>query len=181
MSLDPTPTPAALRRMAARKGVPLAQDGTAKPPKRRKAPSVRPWREWVDGGRPVFLTIPGAPRTKKTSNKIWKVGNRKVVMPSEAWMAWRDDVVAHIAEHVPGVRTMRLAVPLNCRALFYRDANRGDAVGYYQGLADVLEEIGLLADDEHIVSWDGSRLLLDRVNPRVEVTLTPLAAGEVGR
>ena len=96
-------------------------------------------------------------------------------------MAWRDDVVAHIAEHVPGVRTMRLAVPLNCRALFYRDANRGDAVGYYQGLADVLEEIGLLADDEHIVSWDGSRLLLDRVNPRVEVTLTPLAAGEVGR
>ena len=31
----------------------------------------------------VSLTIPGPPRTKKTSNTIWKVGNRKVVKPSQ--------------------------------------------------------------------------------------------------
>ena len=62
--------------------------------------------------------------------------------------------------------------PHNCRALFYRDAARGDAVGYYQGLADLLEKRGVISNDKWLVSWDGSRLEIDKENPRVEVTLT---------
>jgi hypothetical protein len=66
--------------------------------------------------------------------------------------------------------------PVNCRALFYRDANRGDAVGLYQGLADVLEHGGVVTNDKYLVSWDGSRLLKDSARPRVEVEL--IAIGE---
>ena len=62
----------------------------------------------------------------------------------------------------------------NCMATFYRDAERGDATGYYQGLADVLQEIGVVTDDKHLTQWDGSRLLVDKANPRVVVTLTPV-------
>lgn len=62
-------------------------------------------------------------------------------------------------------------VKLNCRALFFRDANAGDAVGYYQGLADVLQEAGILQDDVSIVSWDGTRLTKDANDPRVELVL----------
>jgi hypothetical protein len=47
-------------------------------------------------------------------------------------------------------------------------------VGYYQGLADLLESRGILANDKHIVSWDGSRLLKDAARPRVELILTPV-------
>jgi hypothetical protein len=124
------------------------------------------------GATPVTLTLPGAPRTKKTSQRIWRVGKRKVVIPSDAWMAWRDSVRAHaITGRWP---KYGLSVPLNCCAHFYRDAKRGDAVGYYQGLADVLEEIGVVADDRWITQWDGSRLFVDRENPRVQLVLTPI-------
>src|SRR3990167_9800113 len=54
-----------------------------------------------------------------------------------------------------------LTESVNCRALFYRDANRGDFIGYAQGLADLLEKRGVLTNDVCLVSWDGSRLLVD--------------------
>ena len=71
-----------------------------------------------------------------------------------------------------------IAASVSCSAIFYRDADRGDLVGYMQGLADLLEKRGILKNDRQIVSWDGSRLALDRDNPRVEVLLVaPPAAG----
>ncbi len=60
---------------------------------------------------------------------------------------------------------------VNCKALFYRDAERGDANGYYQALADALEEGGIVENDRQIVSWDGSRMLKDSIHPRIIVSL----------
>ena len=62
-------------------------------------------------------------------------------------------------------------VALNCRATFYRHANVGDSVGFYQGLADVLESHGIVDNDRQLVSWDGSRLRKDQGYPRVVLTL----------
>lgn len=123
---------------------------------------------------PRVLTLPGPPRTKKNSATISRVGTRVVLRPSEAWMAWRD-AVRVAALRAGWHRHAPIAAPVNCAALFYRDARRGDACGYYQGLADVLEEIGVVDDDKRIEQWDGSRLLVDRADPRVVLTLTPLA------
>ena len=131
----------------------------------------------------VSLTIPGPPRTKKTSNTIWKVGNRKVVKPSQAWIDWRDQVWVwwRSQSAMLGVQVLNAlgGHDLNCAALFYRDARRGDATGYYQGLADALEDVGIIDNDKHLTQWDGSRLLVDRENPRVEVVLTPLTSAPV--
>lgn len=121
----------------------------------------------------LTLTLPGPPRTKKTSNRLVKAGARHRVLPSKAWETWRDACYAHTLQRL--VRSRRIesqhaiAYPVNVAAVFYRDAARGDAVGYYQGLADVLEYCGIVDDDKWIVAWDGSRLLVDRTNPRVEV------------
>lgn len=129
----------------------------------------------------ITLVIPGAPRTKKTHSRVVRAGygrgGKIRVIPSEQWCAWAEAATLELAKIK---RRMPVAFPLrqdfNCTALFYRDANRGDAVGYYQGLADLLQEAKVLADDVQIVHWDGSRLLKDADNPRVEVTLTPIAA-----
>lgn len=131
----------------------------------------------------ISLTIPGAPRTKKTHNRIILVKSRgrkarRVVMPSEVWEAWAERVLPLIAQQT---RRSPIACPLpdrayNCAAIFYRDANRGDAVGYYQGLADVLEKAKVVSNDKWITQWDGSRLLIDRDNPRVELVITEVAA-----
>lgn len=124
----------------------------------------------------ITFVIPGAPRTKKTHSRVVRAGrgrNGKIrVLPSEQWCAWAETATLELAKIK---RRMAVAFPLtnpvNCTALFYRDANRGDAVGYYQGLADVLQKA-----EVQILTWDGSRLLKDADNPRVEVTLTPVAA-----
>ena len=69
-----------------------------------------------------------------------------------------------------GFNTIDFAV--NCRAWIYREALRGDAVGFYQAIGDALQHYSILDDDKRIVSWDGSRLLKDAERPRVEIVLT---------
>ncbi len=120
------------------------------------------------------LTIYGAPRTKKNHGYTAKVRGRdgrtrRYHMPSAAWQKWAKTASIEGWDPVPAMWT--IAHPINCQAIFYRDATRGDAVGYYQGLADLLEQRGVVADDRWIVSWDGSRLDKDKDNPRVEVEL----------
>ena len=127
----------------------------------------------------VAITLPGPPRTKKNSANITMVGKRKIVKPSAAWLRWRDQVRKWFLEQ-PAIARRGFPLPVaeyNCSALIYRDAARGDAVGYYQGVADVLEEIGVVTDDVQFTQWDGSHLLLDRTNPRVEITITPTLTG----
>ena len=125
----------------------------------------------------VQLVFPGAPRTKKNSGDFWMVGTKKVLRPSPYWMAWRDGVKKWWLELPAVARRQRITdttLTINCTAFFYRDARRGDAVGYYQGLADVLQELEIIPDDKQIVSWDGSRLFVDSARPRVELWLTPV-------
>lgn len=130
------------------------------------------------------FTVPGAPRTKKNHGaRIWRKDrrgrSRAYHVPSEAFSAWQAAATIRLA---PLVRRGPFPIPkaarLGCCATFYRDAAWGDAVGYYQGLADLLQHVGVLEDDVSIVHWDGSRLLVDRTHPRTVVVLTVLDAGD---
>lgn len=126
----------------------------------------------------ITFTIHGAPRTKKNHGSVIMRGRRKFHIPSEAWTIW-SRIGAHelgpLVKRCPGAMPIPKAVKVNCRALFFREALNGDAVGYYQGLADLLQYAGVLEDDVSIVSWDGSRLLKDATKPRVEIVLETTA------
>lgn len=126
------------------------------------------------------LVLPSAPRTKKTSNRIFFLGqrcsacsrgSRAKVMPSEAWETWCNRLTPQIKAALPaGWKPIDFAV--NCAALFYQDVDRADACGLYQGLADLLQHAGVVANDRWIRTWDGSLPLKDAQNPRVELVLT---------
>lgn len=120
----------------------------------------------------ITLTVPGAPRTKKNSGR--RVYARGVAwqMPSQSWTDWRDFALPHLRQWVARTKHKPIEVAVNCAALFYRDADRGDADNFYVGLGDLLQAAGIVKKDRLIVSWDGSRLLKDASNPRTEVTLT---------
>lgn len=123
------------------------------------------------------LTITGPPRTKKNHGTIVRAGGRPRLIPSRAWTKWWKAARIIDAETQRDTywgwgKNSAIDYPVNCAAVFYRDRNQGDAVGYYQGLADLLEKRGVVVNDKYIVSWDGSRLDIDRKNPRVEVELT---------
>ena len=152
-----------------------------RPPKPAPAFTLRP-------GESITFVLPVTPRTKKNHGKVVQRGARKFHVPSDAYREMEGQIVMW-AHDIPGyvehwnVRVgcavwcaceLFLAQPLNCCAIFYRDADRGDAVGYYQGLADALEAAGVVADDKWIKQWDGARLEKDAGRPRIEVTLTAI-------
>jgi hypothetical protein len=119
------------------------------------------------------LVLLGAPRTKKNHGSVKMVGKKRVHVPSAAYMTWRNAVVQQIP-----ARTRVPDQPYNCRALIYRETLTGDAVGYYQAIADMLQEAGVVSDDKWIEAWDGSRLLKDAHRPRVELVLTPMTGDD---
>ena len=131
-------------------------------------------------GESISFVLPVTPRTKKNHGSVIKRGERKFHIPSEAYTTMESQVVEWVRQNVkPGVASTLYACqpitqPLNCAAIFYRDADRGDAVGYYQGLADALESAGIVDNDRWITQWDGSRLAKDANRPRIEVTLTAI-------
>ncbi len=112
--------------------------------------------------------IDAAPRTKKTSQRIVRAGRFPKILQSEAYLAWNMIAKLQLIKDRPA---SPLDVPMNCRATFYRESLTGDAVGYYQALADTLENAGIITNDKLIVSWDGSRLQKDAAYPRVVVIL----------
>jgi hypothetical protein len=77
----------------------------------------------------VRFVVPGTPRTKKTSNRLVMAGDTPRVLPSKAWASWCRDVVRYVATK-PALQ-LALASPMNCRALFYRDRDVGDAHGHH--------------------------------------------------
>lgn len=136
------------------------------------------------------IIIPGAPRTKKTSNRIIKLGSFHKVMPSEAYMAWFKEAMRRVSEiqdwaHSEGIN-LPITGPVWVKASFYlENAKQGDLCGYLQGIGDWLQErrfnanmkpprmtrdgAGIITDDKQVVSWDGSRVFIDRLNPRTEI------------
>lgn len=110
---------------------------------------------------------PIPPTTKKNSRTANRFG--APMFPSKRYRDWLGALPAH-SEY--DRKAAPIAIPVNCRALVYRARNVGDAVGYHQAIGDALEAMGIVKNDKWIVSWDGSRLLKDVTNPRVEIELT---------
>lgn len=125
------------------------------------------------------LVIKGAPRTKKTSNRVLRFGRFNKVVPSEAWLAFRDAAVPQLMRQLEEEGAYTICTPITVNAQIYRDARRGDLVGYLTSIADVLEEAAVVSNDVVIESWDGSRMLLDRENPRIEIEIRDLSDGDL--
>ena len=126
---------------------------------------------------PVRVVLFGAPTTKKNSSRIVGTGARgrtrmqhPVLLPSKQHQKWFGQVIAQARVQRPSSGV--IAVPINVRALIYRHRAAGDAVGFYQAIADLLEAAHIVKDDVLCVSWDGSRLLKDTKFPRIEIELT---------
>lgn len=144
-----------------------------------------------EGNVTLKFVIPAPPRTKKTHQRIVRTGPRPKILPSKQYEEWFRSAMWHAIEirrdlSEAGV-LLPIIGPVSVCALFYRDAEIGDATGYYQALGDWLQSpiktasgkvrrngAGIILDDRQIRDWDGSRLLKDRDNPRIEVVITML-------
>ena len=121
--------------------------------------------------KPVVITIPGRPITKKNSGRIIRVKGRPILVPSKQFLAYQDAAGPYIR-----VR-QRIAEPVNVRCVYYMPT-RGivDLVGLLQATDDILVHYGVLSDDNSrvVAGYDGSRVRYDKQSPRAEITIAPL-------
>lgn len=122
----------------------------------------------------INFTIPLPPITKKNSQRIFvnKATGRRFVKPSEQYENY-EQAAGHYIPHA----TMPLDFPLNVKCVFYMSTKRRcDLTNLLEAIDDIMVKYGLIADDNYniIASHDGSRVMLDRDNPRTEVEITDI-------
>jgi Holliday junction resolvase RusA-like endonuclease len=146
-------------------------------------PILEQWDD-AEGQLCYRFTLPGAPRTKKNHSQAARTGRKcptcrlgtgpARVFPSKEFTLYQ----AKVSEYVKTKPQLWLAIrrPVAVKAFVYRERNVGDFDGYMQALGDILQYCGILANDRYIAHRDGSRLLKDASNPRMEITITVLKA-----
>jgi len=121
------------------------------------------------------LTIQGSIRSKKNSKRIFGNGKFKKVLPSKAYLLWEGAAQASVFEQIG--RIPLLTEPIWVNAQIYYKGQQPDLSGCMESVGDAFEGI-LWENDSQIKSWDGSRLIHDKANPRVELEVEPFTACE---
>ena len=119
---------------------------------------------------PINITLYGRPITKKNSSQIIKAGAKRRVIPSKQFSAYQE---ACLYQLLKAPKTSE--EDLNMQCLYYMPTrHRVDLVNLLQATCDILVKAKVIKDDncKIIASHDGSRVLYDKENPRVEITLS---------
>jgi len=122
------------------------------------------------------MTIFGAPRTKKNSQRLVKVKGRWLPLPSKPYARWLKAAIPQARVQWFPICHEPLRRPCAIVATFYRARRTGDLNNFFAALADMLQEAGVVEDDKFITCWDGSKLDADPKRPRIELLITPLEA-----
>ena len=128
--------------------------------------------------RSLSVTIPGNPIVKKNNQRVSMRGNRPIKYNTKAYTAWHK-VACETIGYSRMAQGIDSPVILNCQ--FYMSTRRNvDLSALYEGIQDVLVEMGVLVDDNSkiVIAHDGSRVHYDKENPRLEVHITPVKQGE---
>lgn len=145
--------------------------------------SLRVERDDFGQWRRIFLTIvsmdklwqPIPPRTKKNHSRIIPGMRHPILLPSKAYKDWEKGCIRSLTPVLYEMRQqglLGLTDFVNCEAKIYRDRNVGDTNGYTQAIGDMLEKVGIIANDRQIESWDGTERLKDAALPRLELVIT---------
>ena len=117
------------------------------------------------------MIVHGVPRTKKNSQRIVIIGGHPKVIPSKDYKAY-EEFVLWILNPTASGKPISTAVNVKC-LYFMPTRRRVDLVNLLEASCDILVKAGILEDDHSgiVVSHDGSRVLYDKDDPRVEITI----------
>lgn len=117
--------------------------------------------------------IPIEPRSKKNNQKICYRGKtqRPFIKQSDKYIQFEKDC-GFFLKHKPPAP---IDYPVNVKCVFYRSTRiRCDLVNLEEAILDVLTRYEIIADDNFniVATMDGSTVLVDKNNPRIEITIT---------
>ena len=117
------------------------------------------------------ITINLPPKTKKNSQRILQGRNgQRFIAPSAAYMKYEKDACWLIRNAVPAF----IDYPVNVKCLYFMPtARKVDLTNLLEATDDILVKAGILEDDNCtiIAGHDGSRVFIDRENPRTEIEI----------
>lgn len=129
----------------------------------------------------IKIIIPGAPVTKKNSQRIlknFKTG-KPFIAPSEVYERYEQAAGAHLYPK-PQYPLDGAYGAFNLRCVYYMPTHRRvDLANLLEATTDVLVKHRILADDNSNIvgGHDGSRVLYDKSHPRVEIEITEMRDG----
>ena len=119
------------------------------------------------------IIIPGKPITKKNSQRIFRKSNgTPFIVPSKKYKEYEE-----IAGYYIKCKGKMLCDPVCVRCEYFMpDRRHVDLCNLLEASCDILTRYRVIADDHSgiVASHDGSRVLVDRDNPRVEITITTM-------
>jgi len=119
----------------------------------------------------IKITLLGDAKTKKNSMQIVQIKGRPMLIQSKQYRQYEKDCIAQITEH----QRIGIDYPVNMKCVYYRQTHRKVDLGnLLSASCDILVKAGVIADDNSniVVGHDESRVLYDKNNPRVEITLS---------
>lgn len=120
-------------------------------------------------------TVPLVPISKKNSQQILtnRATGRPFIMPSKQYKQYEREA----AQFLRPRPSQPISCPVNVKCVFYMPTYRAvDKSNLEEAAHDILVTAGILADDNRdiIATTDGSIVLYDKANPRIEITITPV-------
>lgn len=115
------------------------------------------------------MTLLGDPRTKKNSPR-YVGGKYPRLLPSKAFTDYQEAVGWQIRG-----KGKKIDYPVNIKAIYYMGTRRRvDLTNLNSSLHDILVHYEVLVDDNRdiVATTDGSMVLYDKAQPRVEVEIT---------
>ena len=118
--------------------------------------------------------VPINPRTKKNNQKIIKNSKTGALMiiQNDRYKQFEKDAGWFLKKPASPI-----SEPINIKCVFYRDSRRRvDLTNLLEAIDDILVKYKIIADDnfEIIRGHDGSRVFVDKDNPRVEIEISTL-------
>jgi len=121
----------------------------------------------------MHLTLPGRPPSKKNSKEWRKFGGRMVLVPSDRFNAWHEEMMLRIRTHRPKKPIVKAAVAIR---FFAENRRRFDLTNAAESVMDLLVDAGYLTDDcaenvPHITLHFGG---IEKESPRADVDIAEL-------
>ena len=120
------------------------------------------------------IIIPLIPRSKKNNQQLIRNPKTKKMMliQSEQYLQYEKECSYFLSRYKTNID-----YPINLKCIFYvRDNRRRDLANYLEAIQDILVKYEVLKDDNYniIYSLDGTRMYIDKENPRVEIEITKI-------
>lgn len=120
------------------------------------------------------ITIPVVPRSKKNSQQIIinPRTKRPMIIQSKLYANFERECGLYLKKY-----KCNIDYSINLKIEFYvPDKRRRDIANYIEAIQDILVKYEVLKDDNYniVYSLDGTRMYVDKKNPRVEIEITKI-------